>query len=249
MEIKNVTVKYGLTYNLGDYNNVRPEVVLSAELAANEDPAAALTLLEDRARARVEAMVDEALERLDEAPFFYDGPRYTLYTMDTDKLAVIAPAGDPALAAWHEKVRNRRCAVVSAALASDKYAGYRRFDCSSGDLSRLPLLESFKRIVNADYDRNATTFALIMADADIPDGWRSSSWHLSNRLRENVIIQIATEAQEKGVAFIDATGGDFTKLPPPVSRPPEPARIDEDEFDDEDDEDEFDDEDDYEVEF
>jgi hypothetical protein len=78
MQIKSVTVTYGLTESMGGYNNVRPQISLTAELE-EFDEVDAMNELMEMARERCEALVDEALEANGERPKYWSGPRFSVW--------------------------------------------------------------------------------------------------------------------------------------------------------------------------
>lgn len=231
MKITTVTLKYGVTRNMGDYSNIRPEITLSAEVYDGESAEDVLMTLEHYCKKHVNNLVDQALEADGEPPHYYDGPRYTLYTQNVaDKLVAIAPVG--VLPNWMgHRYANRRLSVIQEKFDDQKYSDWRKFDCTDGDLSRLPRLESFEKIINAQWTRDATVYALIMAGPPLPEGWTSLHHYLglSDRIRENVLTEVRAEVAEAGMEFIDATAGDFSRLPEPSDVQPEP---DDQEFED-----------------
>ncbi len=89
MENIQVRVKYARTYNLGDYHNVRPEVELSCDVERLEDYGAVIERLLDEARGYVESAIDDALEKENLPPDFYDGPRYCYIEFSAEPLLCI----------------------------------------------------------------------------------------------------------------------------------------------------------------
>jgi hypothetical protein len=67
MRITTVTVEYGVTERMGDYNNIRPSVRLTAELDG-DDLGEELAWLMETARAKVHEEVDTALEAMGQPP-------------------------------------------------------------------------------------------------------------------------------------------------------------------------------------
>jgi len=76
MKVTKISVRYGRTHNLGDYNNVRPEIELTADLDRNDDVDEAIFSLATDARVFVEEAIDEALEQHNRPAFFSQEPRY-----------------------------------------------------------------------------------------------------------------------------------------------------------------------------
>ena len=76
MKVTRISVRYGRTHNLGDYNNVRPEIELTADLDRTDDLDAAIADLTTDARVFVEEAIDEALEQHNRPAFFSQEQRY-----------------------------------------------------------------------------------------------------------------------------------------------------------------------------
>lgn len=68
--IKQITIEYGYTFNLGNYSSVRPAVTFTAELAAGDEPKLVTEFLQEQARAAVEKEIDATLELQGKAPYF-----------------------------------------------------------------------------------------------------------------------------------------------------------------------------------
>lgn len=68
--IKTITIEYGYTFNLGNYNSVRPAVTLTADLTEGENVEVVTKTLQDQARAEVEAEIDATLELQGRVPHF-----------------------------------------------------------------------------------------------------------------------------------------------------------------------------------
>lgn len=155
MNVTTVTVSYGLTVNLGDYSNVRPEVSLTAELGPRESADDILADLLQEARMQVEYVADEALEQHDQVARYSSEPRYKLIrsliggwrhgerVIDPPVIAIV-PAGtkppdgytglidgDGARLAHAQQIAERR-----AMDAADTVI----LDCTDGNLERLPKL-------------------------------------------------------------------------------------------------------------
>lgn len=92
MRIKSITVGYGLTYSLENYNNVKPSITITAERDDGESLQDITAALYCQARQHVHDAVDEALEAEGHSPRFYQGPLYTLYHWRQRDANVILPA-------------------------------------------------------------------------------------------------------------------------------------------------------------
>lgn len=95
MPVREVTVEYTITQNLGDYTNVKPSVRLVLDVPEGE--ACAPDVLEElmaQARATVQAEVDAALEANDRPARYSDEPRYDVYSVSSSvqhRLTLIVP--------------------------------------------------------------------------------------------------------------------------------------------------------------
>ena len=119
MKVTRISVRYGRTHNLGDYNNVRPEIELTAELDRNDDLDTALADLTADARAFVEEEIDQALEERGWAAHFSQEPRYDVWMSDkrswkSDGLVIepsviaVVPAGTEVRPGYHALDRGVR---------------------------------------------------------------------------------------------------------------------------------------------
>lgn len=59
--IKQITVEYTCTYNLGNYSSVKPTVTITAELSEDDDPELVILDLQEQARQAVHEEIDAAL--------------------------------------------------------------------------------------------------------------------------------------------------------------------------------------------
>lgn len=60
-QIKQITVEYAYTFNLGNYSNVKPTVTLTAELSEGDDPELVILDLQKQARLAVQEEIDATL--------------------------------------------------------------------------------------------------------------------------------------------------------------------------------------------
>lgn len=68
--IKQITIEYGYTFNLGNYSSVRPVVTLTADLAEGDEPDLVVLDLQEQARLAVEDEIDAALTLQGKPPYF-----------------------------------------------------------------------------------------------------------------------------------------------------------------------------------
>lgn len=145
MELKESSIKFSITHNLGDYSNVRSEVYLSGTLEPGDGVDATVQAMRRHATRLVHDAIDAELEARDEAPYYYDGPRFDLLRFSAARIALIVPVPRDALPGlWAESAydmaRERRLEVIQQK-AAHLPDGWTLIDCSDGDYSRLPALE------------------------------------------------------------------------------------------------------------
>lgn len=78
MQITEISIRLGMTQNLGDYTNCRPEVELRAQLDPSDNHHTALDALIETAAACLHAIVDNELELAGKPPKYFNGDLYRL---------------------------------------------------------------------------------------------------------------------------------------------------------------------------
>lgn len=245
MEIERITVQYGRVWSLGNYNNVKPEVTVTALLQDGDDPLRVQAELQQQAQGHVEAIIDQALEQQGDAPEFYTGPRYDVLVARDAKLVAVIPSGlrGHLPGAWNDLPpvvsRFRHIKALEAVL---RYDNCRLIDCADGDLSRLPLLESF-RYFKASPERFETGY-LLLATADVYRDDLPESWHeygLSNGpattlTREAFLDEMERLAYDQGLSILTGFTAEERAALPPLKRLEEerPGPSDDDDEDDDD---------------
>jgi hypothetical protein len=158
MKITSVTVEYGLTENLGEYNNVRHSVRLTAELEEGDDVADVEASLILQAQVAVHETVNEALEAHGRPAFYHDGARYDV--LRQGGLVFLLPSrrelglevdnwlrwrpGDNG----HRLVHAKR---LAAQMAAER--GERLVDCTDGDFT--PVIETYREYEKERAEREA----------------------------------------------------------------------------------------------
>lgn len=97
MKIDRVVVRWGETFNMGDYSNVSPAVELSATIAPGDDAGAVTDALMDAAQRFVREMVDQALEQREKPAHYASEQRYDIWYMYllSRRYLIIAPVDSP----------------------------------------------------------------------------------------------------------------------------------------------------------
>lgn len=254
MKVTTIKVAYALTYNLGDYSNVRPSIELTAEIEPGDDEIEVRESLMDSARAHVEQEVDRALEAQGDPPHFYAGPRYILLVSERDKLAAlvqpheIEQIPDP----WGRlpsRFRNHRREYILAQYNRYYDANLTIIEPIDGYYDTLPVLSEFTVIRHTGAGLIAIVPGGIRARHDdlasLGDWWQWASFTTQTRLSSHLAVEVRSEALEKNWTLYDCRDGDLGRLPT-LNRPqPEPSVADADdlEHDDWDDDPEDDDDD------
>lgn len=97
MKIDRVVVRWGETFNMGDYSNVSPAVELSATIAPGDEAGAVTDALMAAAQSFIHEHVDQALEQRGKPAHYSSEPRYDLWHMHllSRRYLIIAPADSP----------------------------------------------------------------------------------------------------------------------------------------------------------
>lgn len=252
MQIVQVSVEYSRTWNLGNYSNVKPGIVITAALADGESSAEAMDDLQRRAREHVEQVIDQALEQQGDAPEFFTGPRYDVILARDAKLVAVIPSG---LQRHMPGTWAKLPAVVSRfrhIKALEAVTGYdqcRLVDCADGDMSRLPLLEAL-RYFRADPERFETGYLLLATGEvykdDLPESWRDYGLYNGGttvRTREAFLDEMEQKAYDEGLALLTGFTPEERAALPPLKRREEERPGPSDDVDEDDDYDDYDDDD------
>ena len=144
--MKTIRVRVGWTeaISLPDAN-VKPSVMITAQLDDDDDPADVRSVLLDACKREVRAEIDAVLEFHGQAPKYYAGPRYqVLYSRERHAVLVMSddtndfpddfthPWGGGSVRGLRLEVARRKAAQYA------EKTGYSLYDCSDGDLSILP---------------------------------------------------------------------------------------------------------------
>lgn len=169
MEILEIKVKYGMTQNLGDYTNCRPEIEVSARLTAGDDVEETVLDLVKLARDQVREIVDDELEAAGHSPKYYNGQLFKVSRSEKRNCIVVYPEHLelPREKNWKESdywqgdglyhgVRPET-AVAAAVKLGERYPNMMLVNCARGDFSELPPLpdpgpESLFEPADDDYD-------------------------------------------------------------------------------------------------
>ncbi|MCA9935975.1 MAG: hypothetical protein H6662_15705 [Ardenticatenaceae bacterium] len=152
MQIEKITVKFGMTQNLGNYTNCRPEIELQAIIDEHDDPAWEIAALREMAVEMVHKLVDDELEQAGEPPKYTKEPLYSVFYAIKRGIVVVSPAGAklPEISNWLENDAWSRqydmppqmrlsTAMEKAALLAREH-DYTLLDCSAGNFGDIPSL-------------------------------------------------------------------------------------------------------------
>lgn len=128
MKIDRVVVRWGETFNMGDYSNVSPAVELSATIAPGDDAGAVTDALMDAAQRFVREMIDQALEQREKPAHYASEQRYDLWYMHllSRRYLIIAPADSPPplpLSAYRNNYGHRLHAAQALAASAEPRDG------------------------------------------------------------------------------------------------------------------------------
>lgn len=248
-----ITVEYAVSRQPVAYNNVRIGVTLPAMYDPERDLSVQVEELLNRAADAVHGRIDDEFESFEEVPPYSTEPRYWLAYFSSPKLVAIVPETikkNDLPFAWSEATatnKGHRWSYHEKVCTKD-YADYSIFDCSDGDLSRLPVLTKYRVLFSSNYNLNWAILTQVGMDLteDLKKAYgHFNAWHY-HFLEEVVLAEFELKAREKGVTqTFDIRDGDWSKLPPPPAPPTPPAApdpdLEEEEVDDF--EDDFEDED------
>lgn len=88
---RQISIKVGYTYNLGDYSNIRPEVMVSGEIPDSEPFAGVVKFLQDEALSACYDLIDAHLEKMGQPAKFSEDPRFSAQIWGKDNLILLMP--------------------------------------------------------------------------------------------------------------------------------------------------------------
>jgi hypothetical protein len=252
MKITKVTVKYGRTFSLPGYSNVKPEVGYEAEIEPGEDVAAVKAELKRMAQAEVEEACDQALEEGGNPAHFDRGPRYDAIRVIDEKYIAIVPAKADLPELWDKSNRVesgwRLTPLVKHLIR--EWSSYLIEDYSQNPES-LPELAQVQLILTRKSDEADTRYCIALPYSVEADDLGNQYRYLPRRYHTvfaaGLVTFISKYAQDNEAELIDALDGDLSKLPKLEAPKPkiEPGMDESIDDDDEDsDEDYFNDDDD-----
>lgn len=151
MEISKIKVKFGMTQNLGDYSNCRPDVEFSARLNHDDDVIVAVDNLVTLVKMKVHDLIDDELERVDRSPKYFEGPLFMVAYSTVRNCIVIYPefAELPKESNWKDRDSwsreyycglRRETAVSRALKLNKKYGDAMVVMSTEGSFDSLPPL-------------------------------------------------------------------------------------------------------------
>ncbi|MEM7347999.1 MAG: hypothetical protein AAF485_27515 [Chloroflexota bacterium] len=254
MEITTVTVKIGMTWNLGDYSNVRPEVEMTATLDESEIPAEVAEALVMECKTLVHQQIDEALEDQGSPAEFSTDPRYKMIQgVDEKKLIAIIPDEVEAPDGWFlRKSGHRITPTVRYVEKYENQEGYRIITCVDGDLSRLPEMVKVRYAKFRNHNSGQWYLVLVPADHgkdDFPERWQDIFWTASynHHPADRIMPHFEAICAGDDAILVDCRDSDFSKLPelPQLPDPLAPEEDDESDGYHDEDYEYYDDEDEY----
>jgi hypothetical protein len=227
MKITKVFVRYGRTFSLPGYSNVKPEVGYEAEIEPGEDVAAVKAELQQMAQAEVEEACDQALEAEGNSPRFWTGPKFNSLRVADEKYFAIVPAEAELPEIWQGRKYHEGRRLDNLRSLCAGHSSFTVADFSAGNVQDLPELRDYQVLWQK---ANGEHYCLILPgefDSELlPGDWRSRfaqhRWY--TRFAANVLAWITEFSKEQGATLIDCLDGDLSKLPDLA--PPQPAEPD-----------------------
>jgi hypothetical protein len=218
MKITKVTVKYGRTFSLPGYSNVKPEIGYEAEIEPGEDVAAVKAELLQMAQAKVEEACDQALEEGGNPAHFDQGPRFDALRVADESFIAVVPAKMELPELWdksHRVEAGWRLESLVKHLGRE-WSGYTIEDFSQNPES-LPELAQVQLILTRKSDEADTRYCIALPYSVEADDLGSQYRYLPRRYHtvfaEGVAAFISKCAQDNEAILIDALDGDLSKLP------------------------------------
>lgn len=241
MEIRKITVGLGTTASIGEYENIRPSIELTAELDGQDDPAKVMAELWSRAVEEIHLQVDDHREANGMQPQYYDGPRYQVAKSNLRRLIAVFPEEVRLVDELRDFNRVYQapswCRLAAArkwmereGLATGYGTAVVEFAFQVDQLPPLPPLF----VVASSGPRDVTTVIPAGLQKELPDDFRVQ--REEERLED--ALQIGErQAQSYRNTFVDCSDGDLSQLPALPERVPEPV-VEDDFYDDDYDEEE-----------
>lgn len=136
MKVTSFTVGFNLTYNLGDYQNVKPSLTMTVQVEDGDDLGALMTSYADSCRAFVYGEIDRTLETFNRSPKFTEDPLYFAAEWKQRKAWVILPHElrcEKLPGSWYRRTESMRYDAVWDRVPDDAYL----IDCANGDLDPI----------------------------------------------------------------------------------------------------------------
>lgn len=230
MQITKVIVKYGRTFSLPGYSNVKPEFGYEADLEPDENPETVKAELLAMAKAEVEEECDRALELGGNPAQFWQGPRFDALRVSDESFIAIVPAKMELPEAWKKIPRTDTGWRFEALLKHlvREWPGYDVQDCGLPEV--LPVLVNIqllltRRKVDNESARYCVALPYEIEADDLSQEYRYASRRYHTVFAENVAAFITKYAQDNEAELIDTLDGDLSKLPDLASKeaplPPE----------------------------
>lgn len=144
-----ISVTVGITHNLGDYSNTRPEVQISAQLMPQDDAVQCVMQLQNEAFDACCRQVDTVLENYGSPARFSREPRYSAYVSERERIIVFVAdrrLEDPAYqerfkpySSWHKG--HRYAALQRIMHSQHSPEAWHYIDEDEGGLDSVPTLE------------------------------------------------------------------------------------------------------------
>lgn len=237
-----MVIEFGVTRQPQSYQSVRCGVTMPVFVYPGDPVEEMLRAKMVEAKLAVRSQVDDEYEQGYEQPAVYSREqRFAAMVVRDEKLVVLLPhkAKESLTEGWRtcrtEFTEHRLSFVVRK--VNEEYPHYVVIDCTDGDFSKLPPLESFEVWRYSTRVRDTTPqMWVLVKDGAIPPAKEEypGYWNMTSYFRlydEDFVAELAAKAKKDKSLFFDCASGDFSQVPqPPVVEPePEETVLDEDE--------------------
>ena len=198
MQIETVSFKFGMTQNLGDYTNTRPEIELVAELDEDDDIEETLDELSGIALFHIHNLVDDELEQAGREVKYTDEPLYQVRYSKLRQCIVIALAGLklPEESTWKESDQWHR--------PGDVYPSRVRRKTAEKQANRL-MAETGYQIVLATHPAQ---FLMLPA---LPDPGSEPQWHTKGLKQRFEYLHLGDKAIWEELAGLEHVTADYLR--------------------------------------
>lgn len=214
-----ITIEYSISRQPEPYNNVRFAVSVPVSVNPEDDPVSLLAEHAPRVQRQVENEIDLMFEGFGHPAPYDPVPRFRVVQLNEARVKAIIPndiLGTDLPFAWIHATPTfigHRLEFIRGKLA---HTDWPVIDCSDGDLSKLPQIESYHLYRNHPIGVLVWTTDKHDIPSDIRARYPGYFQMVTKRLsKSDILAAIDALARENNYDIIDCRDGDWSKLPPP----------------------------------